>query len=123
MIVDLKRQSRAILAGAIAAVFLASPAWSTEYLCEVPRALLCDGCASHIAIALQPGGNCRISFTPASVDPQTPSHESERVEFQVQLAPQPIQHRVAFRRQQTAVFAKSSPSRRCFVFNASEYCE
>jgi hypothetical protein len=115
-------QCCAILAGAAAVVLFASPAWPTEYFCEVPRALLCDGCASHIAIALQPGGACRISFSSASVNLQTPSRESERVEFQVQ-APQPVQRHISFRRQQTAVFAKPSSSRRCFVFNAAEYCE
>jgi hypothetical protein len=117
-----KMRSFAILAGTATIILLASPAWPAEYFCDVPRALLCDGCASHIAIALQPGGACRISFSPASVNLQTPSHEPERVEFQVQ-APQPVQRHIAFRRQQTAVFAKPSPSRRCFVFNAAEYCE
>lgn len=117
-----RTQICAIVASAAAVTLFAPPAWPTEYFCEVPRALLCDGCASHIAIALQPGGACRVSFTPASVNLQTPSHEPERVEFQVQ-APQPVQRHISFRRQQTAVFAKPASSRRCFVFNAAEYCE
>jgi hypothetical protein len=112
-----------MIASAAGSLSLVSPAWPSEYRCDIPRALLCEGCASHIAIALQSGGNCRVSFTPANVSLQTPSHGPEQLEFQVESAPQPAYRRPAARRQQGTRFAKSLSARRCFVFNASEYCE
>ena len=48
----------------------ASVARAGGYVCTIPRALLCDGCASQVAITLVRGGTCRVSFTP--VAPGTP---------------------------------------------------
>src|SRR5579872_2112918 len=44
---------RWLVAGAVgvtATLLTAAPATPSEYSCHVPRALLCEGCASHIAI-------------------------------------------------------------------------
>jgi hypothetical protein len=38
-------------------------------VCNVPRALLCDGCASGIVVSFMPTGNCRIAFTPGTAAP------------------------------------------------------
>lgn len=37
-----------------------------QYNCEVPVAVLCQGCATDVSIALQAHGECRVSFNPAS---------------------------------------------------------
>ncbi len=100
-------------------------ATSAEYSCRVPRALLCPGCASQIVVSLQPGGGCRISFSPEAPAPTSAS--SEQLEFRVE-GPPVVVTRMAPRgaltwRARRVAQAKPAPSRRCFVFNAQEYCE
>ena len=36
-----------------------------QYSCQVPASVLCQGCSTDVAITLQPGGGCRVSFSPA----------------------------------------------------------
>jgi hypothetical protein len=90
----------------------------------VPRALLCDGCAQQIAISLQQGGGCRISFTPTAVAPApNDAASTSQLVFQVQSAPVfPVPRVAAFRPHRYAL-ARPAPKGRCFVFNANEYCE
>jgi hypothetical protein len=94
-------------------------------LCRVPRALLCPGCAAQIVVSLQPGGGCRISFSPEAPSPANAA--SEQLEFHVEAPPVAVT-RTAPRgaltwRARHVAQARVAPSRRCFVFNAQEYCE
>jgi hypothetical protein len=114
---------RAAAAGAAVVLAAASPAWPSEYSCRVPRALLCEGCASQIAITLQPGGNCRISFTPDSPAAHAPAEATEPLEFRVEAAPIVVARPKAIWRPRAVAFARPAPSERCFVFNALKYCE
>ena len=43
----------------------AGEAGAAQYACRVPLAVLCQGCAGDVTIALQPRGGCRVSFSPA----------------------------------------------------------
>jgi hypothetical protein len=116
--------SRLIGASALAACLAAPAAKAGGYSCQVPRALLCEGCASQIAIALQPGGACRISFTPASASSApTPSPSSAAFEFRVETAPIAAPRpRRSWRAPRLALLHPPT-NPRCFVFNAHEYCE
>ena len=114
---------RAAAAGAAVVLAAASPAWPSEYSCRVPRALLCEGCASQIAITLQPGGNCRISFTPDTPAAHAPAEATERLEFRVEAAPIVVARPRASWRARNFALARPASSERCFVFNALKYCE
>jgi hypothetical protein len=115
------------MTSAFAALLLAAPAKANEYSCRLPRALLCDGCANQIAITLQPGGGCRISFTPSSGQTAAPARtSSDQLELRVEAERVTIT-RFAPRRSaagHTRAVAWARPSsRRCFVFNTQQYCE
>jgi len=101
------------------------------YTCAVPRALLCEGCASQLAIRLLPGGGCRISFTSPSPGAQaSPAGAApQQASFTFVIEPGPAagatpghwRSRLAARRRPFAE-AKTAHAR-CFVFNGNEYCE
>jgi hypothetical protein len=119
------RKSCAVwLAFGVAAYLAAPRARSDEYACRLPRALLCEGCASHIAITLQRGGGCRVSFTPESAAPSANdvAKASEPFEIRVETAPT-AWPRVARRPARRLASARSESRHPCFVFNAREYCE
>lgn len=120
---------RTFLLGAFVAVLTHATASANEYSCRVPRALLCEGCADQIAIALQTDGRCRISFTPpaaeASVAVKPPS---DSVELKVEATPVVVTRFVPRRvptawRPHTVAYVKPASSAHCFVFNAQQYCE
>ena len=117
----------------IAAAFLAalgmtavtSPARSGNYVCNIPRALLCEGCASQVAITLVRGGGCRVAFTPgvAGSAPTTQATFNFVVQTPAvgkQWAPA-VKRVSAARAPQSA--AAAAPRARCFVFNGNQYCE
>lgn len=52
------------LAGLAGLAFVCGAA-AGQYNCEVPVAVLCQGCATDVTIALQARGRCRVSFNPA----------------------------------------------------------
>jgi hypothetical protein len=108
----------AILVGA------ATPAAAGDYTCRLPRALLCDGCAQQIAISLQPGGGCRISFTPppAAASPSAPASTGQ-LELQIQSAPITAAPRAPAYRPRRVVQAPRAPAHPCFTFNGAQYCE
>jgi hypothetical protein len=121
-----------VTAAAATAIFLtAPPAQPAEYCCRVPRALLCEGCASQIAIALQANGSCRVSFTPEAPPPGPAASPGKSGPDQLELkveTPPPIVARIAPHRQplwrpHRFALARPAPSPRCFVFNAQRYCE
>lgn len=105
----------AALAAAAGAALPASIARAGDYACAIPRALLCDGCASQIAITLAPRGGCRVSFTP--VAPGTTPTGATSFTFHVQT---PAVAAVAKPR---AEAAPKPPSAKCFVYNNNQYCE
>ena len=57
-----------VLAALIAALasLPGATAARAAFSCRVPRAILCEGCASQIAITLRRDGSCRIAFAPPS---------------------------------------------------------
>jgi hypothetical protein len=105
-----------------AAALLAAPAQAAQYACPVPRTLLCEGCASHIAIALLANGTCRISFSPQTAE-AAPVNASEPIQFTVDgptvVAPQ----RRPIWRARYASVARPVSGAHCFIFNAQKYCE
>lgn len=119
-----KAISRLLAAGAAVALIVAPTAKASEYLCRVPRALLCDGCARQIAITLQSGGGCRISFTPADVSPsQLPVRATETFEFRVEMSPMAVPRLQRRWRTPRVALARPPPNSGCFVFNGQKYCE
>ncbi|MGO9768654.1 MAG: hypothetical protein ACLPSW_03695 [Roseiarcus sp.] len=102
----------------------AAPTWAAGYTCRVPRALLCDGCAQQIAISLQPGGGCRISFTPPPAAPSSnePAPPGQ-LELQIQPAPITAAPRAPVYRPRRVVQAPRAPAHPCFTFNGAQYCE
>jgi hypothetical protein len=122
---DCARALRSMAIGAFVSTWMAAPAQPGEYSCRVPRALLCKGCASQIAIVLQPGGGCRISFSPEGT--LAPDSSQDQLDFRVSAPPTnllraPTRTRLS-RPSHRATFARQTPLERCFVFNAQKYCE
>jgi hypothetical protein len=118
------------LASPIAVVGGADASPAAHYSCAVPRALLCDNCATALAVTLLPGGGCRISFTPPVSPPVTSAAlPAEQFSFTV-ISPGPaIIRRSApggwrgqMARERRASEGKSIQAR-CFVFNGNSYCE
>jgi hypothetical protein len=119
---------REIAISVFVAVLTAAPAKANEYSCRLPRALLCDGCANQIAITLQSGGGCRISFTPAEAQATAPDKTPpDQLELRVEAPPVVISHFVPRRgtawHTHAVAWAKPASTRRCFVFNTQQYCE
>jgi hypothetical protein len=126
---------RNLTLAALAAASLcgAAGARAAGFSCLVPRALLCEGCASQIAITLRRDGSCRIAFAPpaTAAAPSGPAASPQvDLNFQVEVAPPPQSAGRANR-----IYAKSpnagarlswlkaAPQSRCFVFNGQRYCE
>ena len=107
----------AALAAAVSTVPI-SVARAGGYVCTIPRALLCDGCASQIAITLVRGGTCRVSFTP--VAPGTAPAAGTPFSFYVQTPAVSAEPRPAAKPRQPAAAATRQ---KCFVFNNNQYCE
>jgi hypothetical protein len=116
-----------IAASALALALASSPA-SAEgagYACNVPRALLCENCASSIAITLTKAGACRITFTPGPGRPEAasaPLSLNFNVEVARPAAAYPGRRRVAFARHVSHALSPATHGR-CFVFSGSQYCE
>jgi len=111
----------AALLAALGVTAATSPARSGSYVCNVPRALLCEGCASQVTITLVRGGGCRVAFTPgapSSAPTQTPFN------FVVQTPAVATQLAPAVKRIGAArAPAAAAPRGRCFTFNSNRYCE
>ena len=107
----------AALAAAVSTVPI-SVARAGGYVCTIPRALLCDGCASQIAITLIRGGTCRVSFTP--IAPGTAPTSGTPFSFYVQTPAVGAEPRPAAKPRPPAAAATRQ---RCFVFNNNQYCE
>jgi len=105
------------------------------FSCRVPRAILCEGCASQIAITLRRDGGCRISFAPPSTAaaPSTPAASPQvDLDFQVEVAPVRGPAGRAKRiyggspkggNAARSSWLRAAPQSRCFVFNGQRYCE
>jgi hypothetical protein len=103
-------------------VSLAGSAQASGYSCRVPRALLCENCAAHIAIALQANGSCRISFNPETAAGE-PGAASEAVLFTVYGPTLDTFARKATWRAHYVSLPKPASTSHCFVFNSQKYCE
>jgi hypothetical protein len=93
-----------------------APAGARAYTCNVPRAMLCEGCAHDIVITLTAAGGCRVSFTPA--DGASPSGRVLPLRFEV-IAPlaRTLRPRLA------RPISVTPAATRCFSFNGNNYCE
>ena len=122
-----------MLAALVAASALAgATAARAAFSCRVPRAILCEGCASQIAIALRRDGSCRVSFAPPSTAAAPAASPLVDLDFQVDLAPAPGPaarvNRIYAKSPKGGDAArlswlKAAPQSRCFVFNGQRYCE
>ncbi len=109
----------AALVAALGPTVPISVARAGGYVCNIPRALLCEGCASQIAITLIRGGTCRISYTPGA--PGTAPTSGTPFSFYVQTPAVGAEPRPAARPRPVA--APAAPRSKCFVFNNNQYCE
>jgi hypothetical protein len=84
---------------------------------------LCEGCAARVVIRLEPGGGCRVSFTPtaASAGAQTEGF----VDLDIVPGARGAKRRIADARP-----GRRAPHRRlsnrsapCFQFNGQQFCE
>jgi hypothetical protein len=96
-----KRLRRGLLGLGIV-MSLAGSAQASGYSCRVPRALLCENCATHIAIALQ--ANEAVLFTVYGPTPDTFARKATWRAHYVSLP-------------------KPASTSHCFVFNSEKYCE
>lgn len=99
----------------------AAPVAASSFACRVPRALLCENCASEITIRLTASGACRVVYTPGPAIGEAAGALS--LNFNVD-APAMAPTRT-FRRpgRRLAFHRPAAPSGRCFVFNNNQYCE
>jgi hypothetical protein len=102
----------------IGLALFATPALCRVYVCQVPRALLCKGCARDISIALALDGACRVSFTPGEQMGRARRSPPLRLVVKTQSGLARRAHVFS-----TAAHAYALPSGRCFLFNGSQYCE
>ena len=109
----------AALAAALVSIVPNSLAWAGGYVCNIPRALLCDGCASQIAITLVRGGTCRVSFAP--VAPATAPTSATSFSFYVQTPAISAEPRPVAKARPPA--ATAAPRSKCFIFKNNQYCE
>jgi hypothetical protein len=119
---SIRRAAFATVAAFVAAAGSAVPASVARaggYVCTIPRALLCDGCASQIAITLVRGGACRVSFTPVALG--TAPSGGTSFSFYVQTPAIDAAPHVTAKPRQPA--AAAATRQKCFVFNNNQYCE
>jgi hypothetical protein len=113
---------RSLLVGLAGLAFVRG-APAGQYNCEVPVAVLCQGCATDVSISLQARGGCRVSFTPASS--AAAAQLAGAVSFRISTPSTP--NAPAFRRRasyRTHVAASPQSSNgACFSFNGQQYCE
>ncbi len=108
------------LVAGVAGLIGAGVAGAAQYACQVPLAVLCQGCASDVTITLQPRGGCRVSFSPAP-GAASPS-VSGAVTLQIQTPAPPVRRGIYSRAHYAA--RPFQPSRgACFAFNGHQYCE
>jgi hypothetical protein len=99
----------------------AGAAGAAQYACRVPLAVLCQGCAGDVTIALQPRGGCRVSFSPAPGGAVQPV--SGAITLQIQTPSAQFTRRGASSRQRSAAKPLQPSRGACFVFNDRQYCE
>jgi hypothetical protein len=109
-----------ILLGALASIESASAA-----MCNIPAALLCEGCAEHVSIRVNLNGVCRISFTPGDGSTSDGSGKSVRMEIEIDRPKARVLGSIKTRRQQSVVnqLLRKDVSASCFQFNGRRFCE
>jgi hypothetical protein len=117
----LARKAAAVLVAPLLAAS-AVDATGAVYRCNVPRALLCEGCASEVAITLLPSGACRVSFTPPPVAGAA-APAGQRFSFSVETYSAPAVRRRIWRANATPRPLTNGGHGQCFVFNGNQYCE
>jgi hypothetical protein len=99
---------------------LPSRAPAGQYSCQVPASVLCPGCSTDVAIAIQPGGGCRVSFSTAPL--LATAHPSGTVTLRI-VTPAALAPRRGIGRRSHIAAAQPTPKAACFVFNGQHYCE
>ena len=99
-------------AAVVALLACLAPAAAQAASCEIPRALLCEGCASAITVTITPAGACRIAFTPGG--------GAGPLRLQVQTAPW---RRVVAAASPRPPVWRAAPGQRCFIAGMRQYCE
>jgi hypothetical protein len=100
----------------------AADAGGAIYHCNVPRALLCVGCANEVAITLLPSGSCRVSFNPPPTTGAA-APAGQRFSFSVETYNAPAVRRRVWRASATPRLLTNGGHTQCFVFNGNQYCE
>jgi hypothetical protein len=106
----------------ISGVLLLNDAWAGQFICHVPVAVLCQGCADRVVISLQPGGSCRVSFNPNVGATATPATGAVDLQIETPGAPLRARPNGLYRRGHVTI-ARQSPKHSCFVFKDQQYCE
>ncbi len=93
-----------------------------QYTCQVPVAVLCQGCARDVTISLEPRGGCRVSFSPTPGVAALDVSGAVNLQIQTPAVSPSFRRRGSYRKVRAAI-SRQSPSQLCFVFNGSQYCE
>lgn len=110
---------RAALAALLACL---APAAARAASCEIPRALLCEGCASALTVTITPAGGCRIAFTPGG-DAGPLRLEVRRLPTSRASTLRPSWRRVATVASRRATLWRPAAGPRCFTAGLRRYCE
>lgn len=103
----------------LVALFPASQA-QAAVICQIPRSLLCEGCASELQISIR-RGSCRVSFNASQSSPGSLiGTVSLRV---VQETPAPAPRRLRRAPRTAEVPRGPGTGARCFHFAGRRYCE
>jgi hypothetical protein len=107
----------------LAGFAFAGDAAAGQYTCEVPIAVLCQGCATGVSIRLDRNGGCRVSFNPTSSAAAPVLAGAVPLRILTPTAPRvpAFRRRIAY----GSRVGTKQPSLRgaCFTFNGQEYCE
>jgi hypothetical protein len=106
---------------ALIGLAFAGDAAAGQYSCKVPVAVLCQGCATDVTIALQAHGGCRVSFNTTSMEA---TQLAGAISFRIWTPTAPeapaFRHRVSYR---SRLAAPPRARGACFLFNGQQYCE
>jgi hypothetical protein len=103
----------------LAGFAFAGDAAAGQYTCEVPIAVLCQGCATGVSIRLDRNGGCRVAFNPTSS--VAAAGLTGSVSFRILAPSAPAFPRRVSYRSHVAPLPRARGA--CFLFNGQQYCE
>ncbi|MET0605922.1 MAG: hypothetical protein ABWZ80_05665 [Beijerinckiaceae bacterium] len=116
------RLEQGLRAALITGAAILAPSIADARVCQVPRALLCDGCSERLTITLMRSGRCVVSALPGRGQSTA---ASPYLTVRVNVAPvAPTLRKRSIRRQTAESTVAFGPiGSRCFIFRDRRYCE